>query len=188
MRRLLGGLPLVLLAALLCGCTGQSAPPSPGLAQGTIDTLHGTYRGVYLGMALRGRNHTTVRGTVVYQLGEPLPTNDDTYLDPAQAPPFLPADNPYDWVYPDVSITIVKGFVASMTIYGRGAVTTSGIGIGDRLSSVVSVYPRARCSPGRKGAQPEDPGCQIHPAAGHWVYFGGDPIRVIAISRAVVLP
>ncbi len=133
----------------------------------------GSYDGVGLGV-------TTA--TLRARLGPRLPTNDNPYYTPAQAPPLLPADNYHDWVYPDVGVTFVDGRVASLTVYGLGAVTGRGVGVGDALSSVGRAYAGARCQPARGGVNPEAPGCQVTVGHGVYVYFSDDPIKLIALS------
>ncbi len=160
----------ICLALAACGATGSS---TPGQSRGGISVAAGSYAGVHLGVTTQ-RLHAL--------LGNRLRTNDNPYYTPAQAPPLLPADNYHDWVYPDVGATFVDGRVASLTVYGLGAATGRGVGIGDPLSTVPRAYPGARCEPRRGGVNPAAPGCQVTAGHGIWVYFSDDPIKLIALS------
>ncbi len=166
------------VAFVLAGC-GTAQMPSPGLARGPINELRGAYDGVPLGASLE---------TLQNGLGVALSTNDNPYITPAQRPPFLPSDNPYDWIYPDADITFVKGHVASITVYGKGAATMRGVSIGDPLSEVPRVYKRAGCVPGNGGPEPLDPGCQVQFGPHVFVYFSGDPIHDVSLSQYTELP
>jgi len=162
---------LVVCGALAaCGATQTS---TPGQARGTINATAASYAGARLGMTI---------AALEARLGAPLPTNDNPYYEPEQAPPLLPADNYFDWVYPDVGVTFVAGRVASLTVYGLGAATGRGPGIGDSLSGVRQSYRGARCQPGRGGVNPQAPGCEVSTARGVYLYFAGDPIKLIALS------
>jgi hypothetical protein len=172
-------LAIALLAAV-SACAGcASSRPAPGRAVGTIEERAGAYRGIHLGMRSE---------TVAVLLGAPLPRHDDPYVDPRAVPPFLPADTPADFVYPDLDLTFVGDRVASMTVFGQGAATTRGASIGSSLKEVPALYGHARCRPGRGGTQPEDPGCQVAVAPGRYLYFSGDPISLISISTMPEIP
>jgi hypothetical protein len=162
----------VAVCATLVAC-GSSATRPAGQARGPVNATAGSYAGASLGMtipALRAR------------LGDPLHTNDNPYYTPSQAPPLLAADNYHDWVYPDVGITFVGGRVASLTVYGLGAATGRGVGIGDSLSGVRQAYPTARCQPARGGANPQAPGCRVASGRGVYLYFADNPIKLIGLS------
>lgn len=162
-------------AALLAGAgCGASSRPVPGRAVGNIDESAASYRGIHLGM------HSAA---VAVLLGAPLPRHDDPYLPTRSKPPFLPADTPADFVYPDVTMTFVNDRVASMTVYGQGAATRRGVGLGSPLSAVTDEYRRARCVPGHGGPEPQDPGCQVKLGTGRYLYFSGDPVTDIALSN-----
>jgi hypothetical protein len=164
--------PVVCLALVGCGAV-QVGTSTPGQARGTILATAGSYDGARLGM-------TTAQ--LESALGIHLAASDNPYYTPAQAPPFLPADNFGDWVYPDVGVTFVAGEVASMTIYGLGAATARGVGIGDPLARVSQTYGAARCEPAHGGVNPEVAGCQVVAARGVYLYFSGSPIKLIALS------
>jgi hypothetical protein len=170
----------IALLAAVSACAGcASSRPAPGRAVGTIEEVPGAYRGIHLGMRSE---------TVAVLLGAPLPRHDDPYVDPRALPPFLPADTPADFVYPDLDLTFVHDRVASMTVFGQGAATTRGASIGSSLREVPTLYAHVRCRPGRGGSQPEAPGCQVAVTRDRYLYFSGDPISLISISRLPEVP
>lgn len=169
---------LACAAALWAGC-GGSSHTTPGRAVGNVDERRGAYRGIHLGMRSE---------TVAVLVGAPLPRHDNPYLSPASAPPFLPADTPDDFVYPDVALTFVGDRVASITVYGQGAATTRGVGVGSSLAEVGALYAGVRCIPRRGGTQPEDPGCEVALGPRRYLYFSGDPIALITVSQLPPIP
>lgn len=173
-------LTIVLLVAIACAAGCGTSRQAPGRAVGTLDERRGEYRGIRLGMRSE---------TVAVLLGAALPRHDNPYVDPRTLPPFLPADTPADFVYPDVAMTFVHDRVASMTVFGQGAATDRGVSIGSPLRAVVRTYGSGvRCLPGRSGNDPEDPGCQVALRSGRYLYFGGDPIALIALSTFPPIP
>ncbi len=157
----------------LAAC-GAAATSTPGQSRGTIAAASGGYAGAYLGMTIAALER---------RLGRPLHTNDNPYYTPAQAPPLLPSDNYRDWVYPDVGVTFVNGRVASLTVYGLGAATGRGVGIGDPAVQRARGLSRGAL-PTRRAAAPTPwrPGCQVNAGRGVYMYFGDDPIKLIALS------
>jgi hypothetical protein len=162
----------------LAGC-GSSASPLPGVARAEVRAAAGSYGGVRLGSPV---------ASIAARLGPSLDTNDTTFLKPSAQPPFLPADNPYDVVYPDVRFTTVGGRVAGISVYGRGARSDRGGRLGESLARVRAELPGGRCVAPRGGLDPEAPGCQYHVGAGVYEYFSGDPVVLIALSPRPMLP
>ncbi len=146
-----------------------------------MDELSASYHGVRLGTALN---------RVATLVGPPLRRHDSPYLQPRNAPPFLPEDNPGEFVYPDVDITFVAARVSSITVYGRGAVTRLGVRLGGALAQVPMTYAASavRCLGPRGGSQPLNAGCQVTLGPDRFLYFGGDPIRSIALSARAPVP
>jgi hypothetical protein len=159
--------------AVLAGC-GRQGLPTPGVAHGRVDELHGVYRGVRMGV--------TRRRAVTDRLGDPLHRSDSPYLDAVNAAPFLPSDSALDTAYTDVDFTYVNDHVSSISVYGRGARTVLGVQVGEPLSSVRRTYRRVRCLARRGGMNPEDPGCEVTAGRRRFLYFSGDPISVITLS------
>jgi hypothetical protein len=172
MRLRLRSLGCVAVCVSLAAC-GSSSTSTPGQARGVISGAAGTYASLPLGATI---------AQLRARFGAPLPTNGNPYYTPAQAPPLLPADSYFDWVYPDVGVTFIAGRVATMTVYGLGASTGRGVGIGDPLSSVRQAYGGASCQGARGGPNPEAPGCQVAAGRNAWLWFSDDPIKLIALS------
>jgi hypothetical protein len=170
-------LPLLALTlaglAALGGC-GSQGLPTPGVAQGRVDELHGVYRGVQLGV--------TRRRALTDLLGDPLHRSDSPYLDAVNAAPFLPSDSALDTAYTDANFTYVNDHVSSISVYGQGARTVLGVQLGDPLATVRRTYLRVRCLARRAGTDPEDPGCEVSAGPHRFLYFSGDPISVITMS------
>jgi hypothetical protein len=160
------------VCGVLAAC-GSSQTRTPGQARGAVDATTGSYAGATLGMTIPA---------LQARLGDPMHTNDNPFYAPSQAPPLLAADNYHDWVYPDVGVTFVAGRVASLTVYGLGAATGRGTGIGDPLSDVRQAYPGARCQPARGGVNPQSPGCAVTAGRDVYLYFSGSPIKLIGLS------
>ena len=169
---------VVLVVALLAaGSTAAwvagRAPESTSDPNGPIDELNGTYAGVGLGSA---------RARVIERFGRPLSARPPavTY---SNAPSSLPSDTGRDAIYADAGFTFVDGRVASFVVYGDRARTRRGVAIGDPLVRAREVY-RADCrlEPTRGEAGRISPRCQARVAPGLHLYFGGDPIGVIAVS------
>jgi len=146
-----------------------------------VEELTATYHGVRLGTPL---------ARVAGLLGPPLHRHDSPYLQPRDAPPFVPEDNPGEYVYPDADVTFVAARVSSITVYGRGAITRLGVRLGGALAQVPTTYAASgvRCLGPRGGSQPLDAGCQVTLAPDRFLYFGGDPIRSIALSSRAPAP
>ncbi len=75
-----------------------------------------------------------------------------------------------------------------MLFTSRGLKTSRGVGIGNRLAKVKSVYGDiARC--GRRNV---DSGytayefCRVRLSATRWLWFGGDPVRSVALSTVAM--
>jgi len=170
----------VLAALALTGC-GSTSARRAAAARGPVVELTASYHGVRLGTPL---------ARVAALLGPPLKRHDSPYLQPRDAPPFLPEDNPGEYVYPDVNVTFVAARVASLTVYGREAATSLGVRLGGALAQVPMTYAASavRCLGPRGGSQPLDAGCQVTLGPDRFLYFGGDPIRSIALSARSPAP
>lgn len=172
---------LCALAALASTACGATAARRAGAARGPLDELSASYHGIRLGTPL---------DRVATPLGPRLHRHDNPYLPPRSTPPFLPEDNPGEYVYPDVEVTFLAAHVSSITVYGRGAVTRLGVRLGGALAQVGATYAatNVRCLAPRGGSQPLDPGCQVVLGPARFLYFGGDPIRSIALSVRAPAP
>jgi hypothetical protein len=73
--------------------------------------------------------------------------------------------------------------IHSIVIDDPRAATQKGVGIGDPLSDTRRAYPRLRCEEGHSLGESYEPAhCTGRLAAHVYIWFGNDPIRVIALS------
>lgn len=182
-------LPLALLVGAGCSGSGSDgAKPRP--ARGTINETDGAYAGVRLG---------DPKAAALRQLGPPArpqPRHEGTGPNPyagEDGPEFVPAGINPDIpgataadvvVYRDVEVAFDKRRVTAMLVYGRGARTLRGVTLGDSLVSARGRYPPqgTTCRPSASGhGWRISEHCEV--SLGRiCVYFGGDPITIIAIS------
>ena len=64
------------------------------------------------------------------------------------------------------------------------AATQKGVGIGDPLADAKAAYPGLECRPGQANDEhaPDPPHCTGKLADHRYIWFGNDPIRIIALS------
>jgi hypothetical protein len=169
------------------GHTVSRATGFPPFEQpGSIDEAAGTYRGVGIGDS--GRAVRSVFGPQ-RPMGEgepatPLEAPDDELYGPAvitfgDYDPFGPILR-----YPDV-VFMFKGRrgVGAFILIERGAQTGRGVAVGDGLDEARRAYPELRCGVVHEGTEYVPyPACTGRVAASRYVWFGGDPIRSIALS------
>jgi hypothetical protein len=178
-----------LLAISLGGCQLLGGGDGPQVR--SINELDGSYRGVALGDPPQA---------ALQALGKP----DERESSTTPAMPIgsifsdggpLSQPNPpgYDLKpsllrYQDVAFvyTPTQYGIHSIVIDDPHAATQKGVGIGDPLSHAPAAYPNLRCNEeqdaGDYGSFPAY--CSGRLAANRYIWFGGDPIRVIAIGRA----
>jgi hypothetical protein len=161
----------VLSALVLSGCEpGMPAGP----ARGRIDEERGSYAGLSLGVP---------RTEVLLRLGRPVRYAAAPAVDHGEAGPrYLPSDSTPAAIYADADFSFVARRASAFVIYGRGARTDRGIGIGDPLVRAGERY-RATCQPETGGEfGPYSPRCEVRVRRALHLFFGGDPIEVIAVS------
>ena len=81
------------------------------------------------------------------------------------------------------------GDVAGFQVTSAGAATTGGIEVGDDLDDVRASYPEITCGEAPAGESPmlgntTFPYCAGRLAPDRWIWFGGDPVANISVSRA----
>jgi hypothetical protein len=148
-------------------------------ARGPVDETAASYAGVALDDPAQRINA---------RLG-PLPAYGqapDPLSELGAEPIFLPADSASMWTYGDVELTAKGGRVASMLVWGKGARTLRGVGVGDDLDQASEAYGSAlRCTHDySNGEYVYTPRCEMELAPRRYLYFGGDPIVVIGLSTA----
>jgi len=74
--------------------------------------------------------------------------------------------------------------VHSIVIDDPQAATQAGVGIGDPLAKAKKAYPTLRCTEEQDGGEysPDPAKCTGKLADGRFIWFGNDPIRMIALS------
>jgi hypothetical protein len=178
---------LLPLAVLGAGCGWIShGGTATGPKQRSIDELAGGYKGVALGdprsAAIR------VFGKPAETTGPSTPLGSDFYdggpLSQKNPPGY---DKKPDLLrYENVAFlsTPTPSGIHSIVIDDPRAATQKGVGIGDPLEAAKNVYPSIRCQPERdRGEYAPDPAhCSGKLADGRYIWFGNDPIRIIALS------
>ena len=179
-----GRLALALIAAALAGgCSRDGDVADPPTVR-SIDEVAGTYRGVGLGDAASAAIHrfgepqeidgpATPVG-VDWEDGGPLfLRNPDGYIDP-----------PNQLRYRDVALLATPRGIHAVIVADPAAATARGVAIGDPLDDAARAYPSLRCSresdAGEHGTDP--PRCHGRIAPNRYIWFGNDPIQVIALS------
>ena len=182
-------LSLALLVVLVAGvgwgagCGGQEDSIDGGPARGGVDELHRSYAGVRLGDR---------RSMLRQRLGAPVWTKDeDTPMTYGLAPNTMVADTPLTYAYRDAEFNFVRRRVAGILVYGDGAKTRAGVGIGDSLGKARAAYgKRLRCDDESDGGEygPIAARCSKPLGRDAYLFFSGDPIEVIVVSRRPFTP
>lgn len=87
-------------------------------------------------------------------------------------------------VYKDVMFLLFDGAVAAIYVVRPGAATIRGIALGDSISEVGDAYPGFTCGTANEGTEYLTfPYCEGSVRRGSTIWFGNDPIDVIAIYR-----
>ena len=188
---------VVLVAGMVgTGCTASSDPDDLPAAQfERIDEVTGTYGGVGIGNAeedvwrVFGRKNPVGHG----ESFQPTGVNEDDYFGPTS----IPAETGY--AYDDVLFWFpvedghlgrgspLRGKqdeVAGFQVTARGAVTLRGIQAGDSLDEAKAAYPELECRDAPAGDIATYPVCTGRVAEGRHIWFGGDPILNISVSRS----
>jgi hypothetical protein len=112
---------------------------------------------------------------------------DDEYLGPdvialdsGREGPFTAAN----YLYEHVAVVAVDRTIEVIEIAEPGAETTAGVAIGDDLSEAERSYGSLRCGTVNEGSDHGEqyPACAGRVAPKRFVWFGGDPVRLIVIA------
>jgi hypothetical protein len=178
---------LVIVAALTAGagCAGTGGGGSAGPRQRSIDELAGSYKGVALG---------DPRSAAIHAFGQPVSTRDPASpigIGFSDGGP-ISQKNPPGYTrrpdllrYHDVSVlSTPAGGIHSIVISDPRAATKEGVGIGDALAKAGRVYPTLHCVKARTMSEGElaPAYCAGRITTDRYIWFGNDPIRVIALS------
>jgi hypothetical protein len=113
-----------------------------------------------------------------------------------RGPTFIPSEVGYAyedvlfWLAPnDAERPAEQRKVAGFQVTSAGAATAREIEVGDDLDDVRSSYPEIRCGEAPAGESPISgnttfPYCSGKVAPDRWIWFGGDPVANISVSRA----
>jgi hypothetical protein len=187
---------LALLALLAtAGCSVSSSPDDlPTATFERIDEVEGTYGGVGIGDSKEdvwrvfGEKGRVPRNTSF----QPTGAGDDFF-----GPSHIPAETGY--AYEDVLFWFPVGNfhlgrgsplrdkqdeVGGFQVTARGAVTLRGIQAGDSLDDAKAAYPELECRDAPAGDVATYPVCTGRVAEERHIWFGGDPIANISVSRS----
>jgi hypothetical protein len=177
---------LLPLAVLGAGCASMShAGGTTGPRQRSIDELAGSYKGVALGDPQR---------EAIRVFGPPVDTDNPAYpigISYSDGGPTSQKNPPGYHGKPDllrydeVSFlsTPTPAGIHSIVIADPRAATQRGVGIGDPLSRAKHAYPTLRCFKAENTFESPSPAhCSGKLADGRYIWFGNDPIRIIALS------
>jgi hypothetical protein len=186
---------VLLLVVAATGCTTPSSPDDlPAAEFGRIDEVDGTYGDVGIGDS---------KEDVWRVFGQKDPAPHSAGLQPTGAgeeffgPTSLSAETGY--VYEDVAfwfpvedLHLGRGSplrgkqdeVGGFQVTARGAVTLRGIQAGDSLDEAKAAYPELECRDAPAGDVATYPACTGRIAPERHIWFGGDPIVNISVSRS----
>jgi hypothetical protein len=182
MRR--GASAAFVVAALVAAVTGPAALDSaPRPDRGRIHVRDGVLAGVRMG---------DTAGEIERKLG-PAAYGDGFFPRRSRrftGPLFVPAR---DFIqaavaqYADHAFLVGSIGAYSLKTVARGAFTERGVGIGDRLANARRAYPRAGCGRFSNGEGNAFRWCRARVGL-NAVFFGGDPIASITVTRVGRLP
>jgi hypothetical protein len=157
---------------------------------GRIDERAGSYRGVGLGDPIPAikRVFGEQRPAGDYEVMAPFRYPDGGYYGPpvlqfGDYEPFGPTLRYYDVVF---TFKGAKG-LGVFEVVEPGASTRRGVQVGDPLGSITHAYPELHCGTANKDTEYEPyPACAGEIDPGHFIWFGGDPIKSITMSTNVL--
>jgi hypothetical protein len=175
--RLVGLLGLALCIASVTACSGESEGAAATIV---IDEEKGSYRGVLLGgtaaeveAALGPGRPSRAKDSSV-----PLNVKPWDYQGPQHTSGPI-ADDESELLglrYPEVMVQIDDDRVVDIETMEAGATTARGVAIGDPIEQAAAKYPELEC-----GTIEDWKACQGR-LGYRYIWFGGDPIEVIAIG------
>lgn len=178
------------LAPLTTGCAFRTEQEATGAAI-VVDERSGVLGGVRFGDSV---------AEVRVRMGRPTDNADGFFPEDTDftGPPSIPAPpsdqrpptRPEPMHYEDTAFLVSPTVgVYAMATFADGARTRAGIGVGDELSGVDEAYPQVVCGsavagePLFGGDPPTYPWCRTG-VGNVGVFFGGDPIESITLTRA----
>jgi hypothetical protein len=189
-------LSIVLAATSLAlgGCaalpfTGDN--PAPAHVE-AIDEVGGTYGGVRIGASPKDIVRNFGRVEPLVREGPFQPTGAGEF----RGPSFIRSEVGYAyedvlfWLSPnDPEREADPHEVAGFQVTSPGASTARGVEVGHHLDDVRASYPELECGEAPAGESPISgnttfPYCSGKVAPHRWIWFGGDPVANISVSRA----
>jgi hypothetical protein len=185
----------VLLIAGVTACTVSPSPDDLPVAQfDQIDEVGGTHGGVGIG---------DTREEMWRVFGRQPPLGRDEGFQPTGAgddfygPNYIPAESGHAYEdvlfwFPPEDIHLGRGSplrgrqdeVGGFQVTARGARTLRGIEAGDPLEEARAAYPELDCGEAPAGDVATYPYCSGRIAEERHIWFGGDPIANISVSRS----
>jgi hypothetical protein len=186
---------VLLLVAGVTACSVSSSPSElPSASFDQIDEVRGTYGGVGIGDG---------REDIWRVFGRQDPLGHEESFAPTGAgedffgPNYIPAETGYAYEdvlfwFPVEDIHLGRGSplrgrqdeVAGFQVTARGARTLRGIEAGDTLEEARAAYPELTCGEAPAGDIATYPYCSGRVAEERHIWFGGDPIANISVSRS----
>jgi hypothetical protein len=175
----------VILAAVAAGagCDWLGGEEPAGPRQRSIDELAGSYKHVALG---------DPRNAAIHAFGQPAGTGNPAHPSNADGWPISLKNPPGYLEKPDFEnydgvtflSTPTPAGIHSIVISDPRAATTKGVGIGDALAKARHLYPTLHCAKARTMSEGDvaPAYCAGRLAKNRYIWFGNDPIRVIALS------
>ena len=176
---------ILLFAATGCQALTRDEPQAPERRLQVIDEEAGSYRGVRFGDSPRelqrrlGPRKPAGPNEPVVPVAAGADTKGPTYIgmpDPSRPGRFRAYR--YRWS----SFSFADGRLFAIEIVEPGAETRRRVAVGDPLSKVSAAYPDAVCGTAGGGEWEEYPACQVEVAPKRGIWFGGNPIRTIALA------
>jgi hypothetical protein len=190
-------LALLLVAAVVAsGCTVSSSPDDlPTARFESIDEVRGTYGGVGVGDAeedvwgIFGRKASVGHD----ESFQPTGVGEDDFF----APNYIPAETAYAYEdvifwFPVEDIHLGRGSplrgkqdeVGGFLVAASEVRTLRGIQVGDTLDEAKAAYPELECGDRPAGEFATYRYCSGRTAEQRHIWFGGDPITTIGVSRS----
>ena len=180
MRRL--GALLALCAVAACG--GESAPAAQ---RTTIDERAGTYRGVGLLDTRREVERRFGRARVT-ESGPFEPLDMDFYDAMLPPSPGYGKGAAAIWRFKSLVIDSYGGKAFTVAITAPDALTRQRVGVGSTQEQVRAKYAGLKCGIANEGTEwPEIPYCTGRVAPGRHIWFGGEPVRSVVLSRKTLI-
>jgi hypothetical protein len=184
------------IGLLASGCSVSSDPDDlPAARFERIDEVTGTYGGVGIGDAEEDVWRVFGRKDPLghEENFQPTGVNEDEYFGPTS----IPAETGYAYQevlfwFPVKDLYLGRGSplrgredeVGGFQVTARGAVTLRGIQAGNSLDEAKAAYPELECRDAPAGDVATYPVCTGRVAEERHIWFGGDPILNISVSRS----